>query len=181
MARISPFVVIPPLAFAALAAVFVWGLDREAPNELPSTFVGREVPGLPAQALPGQRLVTMQDLTSGKVTLVNFWASWCPPCRAEHPTLQALADQGIPIIGMNFKDKESQATAYLAAHGDPFVAGGFDPSGRLALDWGVTAPPETFIVDGDGKVLYRFTGPLIREDYQNRFVPQLEKALATQN
>ncbi|MDM7255658.1 MAG: DsbE family thiol:disulfide interchange protein [Paracoccus sp. (in: a-proteobacteria)] len=168
---------LPPLIFAALAAMFLWGMYRDDPNALPSAFLGREAPGVPAQTLPGKEQVTEAHLRSGKVTLVNFWASWCPPCRAEHPTLKDLAAKGIPVVGINFKDQEPQASAYLAGEGDPFFVSGFDPTGRLALDWGVSAPPETFILDGQGRVLYRHAGPLIREDYTNRFLPQLEKAL----
>jgi cytochrome c biogenesis protein CcmG/thiol:disulfide interchange protein DsbE len=116
-------------------------------------------------------------LVSGEVTLVNFWASWCPPCRAEHPKLLEMAADGMPIVGINFKDLEGNAGDYLRNDGNPFVGVGFDPQGRTAIDWGVTAPPETFILDGSGTVLFRYAGPLVGSDYEQRFLPALSEAL----
>ena len=83
----------------------------------------------------------------------------------------------MPIIGVNFRDLEAQASEYLRDDGNPFVGVAFDPTGRTSIDWGVTAPPETFILDGDGTVLYRFAGPLVGSDFENRFLPELNKAL----
>lgn len=176
MARISPLVAIPPLAFAGLAAMFLWGMGRDDPDALPSTMIGREAPSVPQTTLPGKAQLTEEMLRQPGVKLVNFWASWCPPCRAEHPTLTDLA-QRLPVYGIDLKDTDANALAFLAQDGDPFSAQATDPRGRAAIDWGVTAPPETFIVDGEGKVLFRFAGPLVREDYTNRFLPELEKAL----
>jgi cytochrome c biogenesis protein CcmG/thiol:disulfide interchange protein DsbE len=85
--------------------------------------------------------------------------------------------EGIAIVGVNFKDTESAATKYLRDDGNPFAAVGFDPQGRTAIDWGVTAPPETFIVGADGTVLFRYAGPLVGSDYEQRFLPELTKAL----
>ena len=113
----------------------------------------------------------------GKVVMLNFWASWCPPCRAEHPKLLELSEQGIQIIGVNFNDKEKNAKSYLLESGNPFSSIAFDPSGKTAIDWGVTAPPETFILNSQGVVIFRFAGPLVGTDYENRFVPALKKAL----
>jgi cytochrome c biogenesis protein CcmG/thiol:disulfide interchange protein DsbE len=169
---------LPPLIFGAFGLVAWMGLGREGANELESVFEGRPAPEMTEVALAGYPPITRADLASGEVTLVNFWASWCPPCRLEHPELQRLADSGLPILGVNFKDQESTATAYLARDGNPFAAVAFDPAGRSAIDWGVTAPPETFILDGDGTVLFKFVGPLIGSDYEQRFVPALEKARA---
>lgn len=180
MARISPLVALPPVLFAGLAAMFYWGMGRDDPTAIPSTLIGQEAPSVPATTLPGATPLTDADLRSGKVTLVNFWASWCPPCRAEHPTLTALAAEGIPVMGIDLKDPEPAAQRFLAEHGNPFARLATDPQGRAAIDWGVTAPPETFILDAEGRVLYRHAGPLIREDYTNRFRPELDKALAAQ-
>lgn len=180
MARISPLLALPPVLFAGLAAMFLWGMERGDPAALPSALVGRPAPALPVTTLPGESAPAPADLRSGKVTLVNFWASWCPPCRAEHPTLQALASEGIPVIGIDLKDPEPAARRFLDEHGNPFSRLATDPQGRAAIDWGVTAPPETFILDGEGRVLYRFAGPLVREDYAQRFRPELDKALAGQ-
>lgn len=179
MAKISPLVALPPVIFAGLAAMFLWGMGRDNPNDLPSTMVGRDVPAVPQTTLPGKTQLTDDMLRQPGVKLVNFWASWCPPCRAEHPTLTELAKK-LPVYGIDLKDPEANALAFLEQDGDPFHALASDPQGRGAIDWGVTAPPETFIVDGEGKVLYRFAGPLVREDYTNRFLPELEKALSAE-
>lgn len=177
MARISPFVVLPPLAFVALAGMFLWGMGREDPGALPSAMIGREAPVVPATTLAGKTQLTDEMLRQPGVKLVNFWASWCPPCRAEHPTLTELSSR-LPVYGIDLKDPEANALAFLSQDGDPFHALATDPRGRAAIDWGVTAPPETFILDGEGRVLHRHAGPLVREDYTLRFLPRLEEALA---
>ena len=176
MARISPLVIIPPVIFAALAGLFAAGMMRDNPDELPSTFVGQPAPSVPVEAVQGTAQLTDEDLRAGEVTIVNFWASWCPPCRAEHPTLLSLSEQGYRVAGVNFRDQQDQASAYLADQEDPFFATGFDLRGRVAIDWGVTAPPETFIVGPDGTVLNRFIGPLVGSDYEQRFLPMLDAA-----
>lgn len=173
MARLSPLLIAPPAIFAALAGLFLGGMFRDNANELPSTFIGQPAPPVTAEAVDGTTLLTDEDLRAGEVTLVNFWASWCPPCRAEHPYLHQLADQGYRVAGVNIRDLQDQATDYLADEGDPFFATGFDPRGRTSIDWGVTAPPETFIVGGDGTVLYRHVGPLVGSDVEQRFLPAL--------
>lgn len=177
MAKISPMMIIPPVIFAALAGLFAAGMFRDNANELPSTFVGQQAPPLPVEAVQGTVQLTDADLRGGEVTIVNFWASWCPPCRAEHPNLLDLQAQGYRIAGINFRDQQDQASEYLINSNDPFFATGFDLRGRVAIDWGVSAPPETFIVDGDGTVLFRFVGPLVGSDYEQRFLPELAKAM----
>lgn len=179
MARLSPLVAIPPLAFAALAGMFLWGMGRDDPGTLPSTMVGRAAPAVPQTTLPGKTQLTDDMLRQPGVKLVNFWASWCPPCRAEHPTLTMLS-KSLPVYGIDLRDTDTNALAFLGEDGDPFAALATDPKGRAAIDWGVTAPPETFIVNGEGTILYRFAGPLVREDFTNRFMPQLEKAMAAE-
>ena len=114
MARISPLMLLPPLAFAGLAAMFLWGMERDDPNAIPSAMIGRQAPEVPATTLTGKPQLTDADLRSGKVTLVNFWASWCPPCRAEHPTLTALTAEGIPVMGIDLKDPEPAAFSALS-------------------------------------------------------------------
>ncbi|WP_411838756.1 DsbE family thiol:disulfide interchange protein [Paracoccus sp. ME4] len=179
MARIAPLVLLPPLAFIALAGVFLWGMGRDDPGAVPSAIVGREAPPVPATTLPGKTALTDEMLRQPGVKLVNFWASWCPPCRIEHPTLTALS-QEIPVYGVDLRDIDANALRFLEEDGDPFAAIATDPRGRTAIDWGVTAPPETFILDGEGRVLYRHAGPLVDADYETRFRPELERALADQ-
>ena len=176
MAKIKPLMVLPPVIFAAFAGLALAGMLRDNPDELPSTFVGNQAPVVPVEAVQGTAQLTDGDLRAGEITIVNFWASWCPPCRAEHPILLDLEAEGYRVAGINFRDQQAQATQYLADYDDPFFATGFDLRGRSAIDWGVTAPPETFIVDGDGTVLFRFVGPLVGSDYEQRFLPELAKA-----
>ena len=177
MARFSPLMIAPPAIFAGLAVLFYIGMFREGKDDLKSVFIGKPAPQIEtAKALDGFAPVSQSDLANGNVTLVNFWASWCPPCRAEHPRLLELAKEHT-IIGVNFKDTAGAARSYPIDDGNPFKGVAFDPQGRTAIDWGVTAPPETFILDGEGTVLYRFAGPLIGSDYEQRFLPELNKAL----
>lgn len=172
--------VLPPVLFLGLAALFWTGMQRENPDDLPSVFIGREAPAVPALGLPGIPALTDADLRAGEVTVVNFWASWCPPCRAEHPVLLEMAAKGVRVAGVNMMDDQEAALKYLEEDGNPFFAVGFDPKGRDRVEWGVTAPPETFIVRGDGTVAFRFIGPLVGTDYETRFVPALEEALAAE-
>ena len=171
---------LPPVVFAGLATTFYVGMQRENPGQLQSVLIGRDAPTLPVTALPGIPVLTDADLRMGEVTVLNVWASWCPPCRAEHPVLMQMAADGVRVGGINIMDKDANAVAYLAEEGNPFIGVATDPNGRNRVEWGVTAPPETFILDGDGKVLFRFVGPLVGTDYETRFVPELEKALAAQ-
>lgn len=176
MAKIRPLMIAPPLIFAAFVALAAGGMFRDDPDGLPSTLVGQMAPALPDSPLSTFPVPVPDALASGEVTLVNFWASWCPPCRAEHPKLLQMQAEGMTIIGVNFKDTESAATKYLRDDSNPFAGIGFDPQGRTAIDWGVTAPPETFIVGPDGTVLFRFAGPLVGSDYEQRFLPALNEA-----
>lgn len=168
---------VPPVIFAGLAAMFWLGMDGRNPQDLPSTFIGKPAPPVPQTGLPGTAQLTDADLRSGEVTVVNFWASWCPPCRAEHPVLKAMAESGIRVAGIDMMDAEKDALAYLEREGNPFFALATDPQGRNRVEWGVTNPPETFIIGGDGTVLFKFVGPLVGTDYETRFKPALEEAL----
>jgi len=170
--------VLPPVIFAGLAGLFYVGMQQDNPTELPSVFVGRQAPSVPADRLGDLPQLTDAMLREGKLTVVNFWASWCPPCRAEHPVLKQMAADGIRVAGINMMDDPDKALAYLEDDGNPFFAIGADPKGRNRVEWGVTAPPETFLVGGDGTVLFRFVGPLVGSDYEQRFLPELKKALA---
>lgn len=171
--RISPWVAAPPIIFLTLAALFAFGLGREGANDLPSTMIGRDAPKLTTTQLADIPALTAADLTAGGIKLVNFWASWCGPCRAEHPTLQALADEGIVIHGINYKDQEAKAIAFLGELGNPYTKIGKD-NGRTGLDWGLYGVPETFIIDGNGKVLLRHAGPVTKRVLEEVIRPVLE-------
>ena len=168
---------LPVIVFVALASAFYIGLQRSDDTSLPSVLIGQLAPNISNEELyPGSE-VTRQLLQSPNIKLVNFWASWCPPCRAEHSKLLEIAETGTVILGVNIKDDKKNAVSYLQNYNNPFRAVSYDPNGRTAIDWGVTAPPETFIIDKDGKVLFRFAGPLVGQDYLHRFLPAYESAL----
>lgn len=168
---------LPVVIFLALGVLFTVGLDGKD-DSLPSTRIGKTAPVITSAELPGFTPLSADMIGDGEVVLVNFFASWCPPCRAEHPKLMELAAQGIDIIGVNLRDDEENARAFLSKDGNPYEAIAFDKMGRTAIDWGVTAPPETFILSREGKVLFRFQGPLVGSDYEQRFAPELSKALS---
>ncbi|QUS35412.1 DsbE family thiol:disulfide interchange protein [Falsirhodobacter algicola] len=156
----KPLLFVPPLIFAALGAVFLFGMLRDDPDALPTAFAGKPAPPITALPFDGAALPDDASLRDGTVTLVNFWASWCAPCRAEHPMLEALAADGVRIVGINYKDDPDQAKAFLAGLGDPFAAKAADPEGRMGLDWGIYGVPETFVVDGTGTIRARIAGPI---------------------
>jgi cytochrome c biogenesis protein CcmG/thiol:disulfide interchange protein DsbE len=167
--------VIPPLLFLVFAAVAWVGLRRENPDELPSALVGGPAPEIGRTvALRDDPPPTDADLRAPGVKLVNFWASWCGPCRVEHPILTALSEEGIPVIGVNYKDEPAKALRFLAELGDPYARIGADPTGRTGIDWGVYGVPETFVVGAGGEVLLRFPGPLSPDVVEKRIRPALE-------
>ncbi|PWJ13344.1 DsbE family thiol:disulfide interchange protein [Jannaschia seohaensis] len=172
------WVAIAPVAlFAALGGFFLSGLFRENPDALPSTRVGQTAPPLSVTALPGKTPLTPEMLADGEVKLVNFWASWCVPCRVEHPQLEHLAEE-LPVYGINYKDAPDAALAFLEELGDPFAAIGVDGDARTGIDWGLYGVPETFVVAGDGTVMLRFAGPITESVIADTLTPAIEAARA---
>ncbi len=167
----APLVIVA--GFTVLAFV---GLQRENPNELPSAMEGRVAPAVEVTPLGDKAAFQDSDLRSEGVKLVNFWASWCAPCRVEHPNLEQLAEQGITIYGVNYKDKPGNALKFLADLGDPYTAIGADAAGRMALNWGVYGVPETYVIDGKGQIVLRFAGPITDRALQNQILPAIENA-----
>lgn len=140
---------------------------------LPSMQEGAPAPPLDLDPLGTTPLLTREDLASGDLSVVNFFASWCPPCRAEHPTLTALAAAGVPLYGVNYRDRTDQALRFLDELGNPYTRIGRDERGRLGPDWGVIAMPETFFIDGDGNVILHFRGPVVRRSLDTQIRPAL--------
>lgn len=167
---------LPPVIFLGLAGLFFVGMQREDPDGLPSALVGKQAPAVVVTPLGDKTLFTDGDLRKGGVKLVNYWASWCGPCRAEHPSLERLAQEGITIYGANYKDKPANALGFLAELGDPYAAIGADETGRMALDWGVYGVPETYVIDGDGNIVLRFAGPITERALENTIRPAIEAA-----
>jgi cytochrome c biogenesis protein CcmG/thiol:disulfide interchange protein DsbE len=176
MAKISPLMILPPLIFAGFVGFAAVGMFREDPNSLPSTREGKQAPALTMSAFGDKPEFDDATLRDGEVKLVNFWASWCAPCRAEHPNLEALSDEGLPVYGINYKDSYANASAFLEELGDPYTALGHDEPGRTGIDWGVYGVPETYVIAGDGTVVLRFAGPVTQRVIAEKIRPALEKA-----
>jgi cytochrome c biogenesis protein CcmG/thiol:disulfide interchange protein DsbE len=144
-------------------------------NALPSTLEGKPAPTLELQPLQDLPLLTDAALRAPEVKLVNFWASWCAPCRAEHPTLIKLQSEGLTILGVNYKDKPENARGFLAELGNPYAAIGAD-SGRLGIEWGVYGVPETFVIDAKGQIILRHAGPITEQELERVIRPAIAKA-----
>jgi cytochrome c biogenesis protein CcmG, thiol:disulfide interchange protein DsbE len=171
---VKPLLILPPVLFAGLALAFWLGM-RNGDQALPSTMVGRPAPLVTVTPLADHPALTQADLSAPGVKLVNFWASWCQPCRVEHPMLETLAAEGVVINGVNYKDRPEEAQALLDELGNPFARIGAD-QGRMALDWGVYGVPETFVIDSKGTVILRWAGPVTAEVLEKTIRPALERA-----
>ena len=176
MARISLLMIAPPLIFGTFAVLAGIGMFRSDPNALPSVREGQPAPPVALTEFAGKPGFDESTLRDGEVKLVNFWASWCAPCRVEHPNLQALSDEGIPVFGISYKDKLDKAEAFLTELGDPYTGIGRDEQGRMGLDWGVYGVPETYVIDGEGTIILRFAGPITQRVIESTIRPALEKA-----
>ena len=165
---------LPVIIFAGLAAGLYYGLQND--NEsLPSALIDQPAPAFQLPPLPGHEPGFSSADLQGHVSLVNTFASWCTPCRAEHPVLQALAaTKRVPIYGIDYKDKEDAAVAWIAALGNPYARIGAD-DGRVGIDWGVYGVPETFIVDRQGRIRYKHVGPLTQADLDRKILPLVAK------
>ncbi len=190
-ARPSPrrfLVYLPLIVFAGLAALFLVRLYSGDPSRLPSALIGKPVPGFDLPPLDGliRDGVPLPGLSSADlkgsgpgapVTVVNVWASWCLPCRQEHPLLEELSrDPGVRLVGINYKDNAENARRFLGTLGNPFAAVGVDKAGRAAIDWGVYGVPETFVVGADGVIRYKHVGPITADSLRSRLLPAIEAA-----
>jgi len=169
---------IPVALFATLVGFMAWGMwNGEEREALPSAFLEKPAPDFALPKLSdAAETLTVADLKGDGPVVVNFWASWCAPCRIEHPELVALAEDGVRVIGINFKNKPEKARAFLAQLGDPFEAVGVDESGRTGLNFGVAALPETFVLDANGTIVYKHTGPINPGELDGRIRPAIEAA-----
>ncbi len=160
---------LPLLAFAVLSIFLFRGLWLD-PREMPSALLGRPVPAfsLPQLGEPGQ--LSEADL-AGQAGLLNVWATWCPSCRVEHPYLVQLAERGIPVYGLNYKDEDGAALKWLEDLGDPYRFNIADREGTLGLDLGVYGAPETYLIDAAGVVQYRHVGVVDERVWQTVLEP----------
>jgi cytochrome c biogenesis protein CcmG/thiol:disulfide interchange protein DsbE len=166
---------LPVSIFAAFALAFGFGLTRN-PRELPSALIGRPVPQFALPPVKGRTLgLSSADLV-GEVSLVNVFASWCTACRYEHPLFMKLKAQGgVPIHGLDYKDKPDDAAEWLDRLGDPYTRIGADIDGRVAIDWGVTGVPETFVIDRQGRIVYKQVGPIDQTILGETILPLIER------
>lgn len=160
----------------AFALMGVYGLNHD-PRELPSALIDKPFPGFEQAALgEPERMITQENLL-GKPALVNVWATWCPTCRAEHDYFNQLAAQDVPIYGINYKDDEAKAQKWLRDLKDPYVFNIFDPKGALGMNLGVYGAPETFIIDKNGIIRYKYVGAVDRHVWKEKMAPVYEELL----
>ncbi len=175
---------IPLVVFAGIAATaakMLYDQDVHGKNisEIPSALIGTKAPALNLAPLEGANLPALTDSAiKGKLTLVNVFASWCIPCRDEHPILMQLAkDSQLNVVAINYKDKNDNALRFLGELGNPFTAIGVDPKGQAAIDWGVYGIPESYLVAPDGTILYKRVGPFDDVSLREGLFPAVETAL----
>ncbi len=171
-----PWMAIPVLGAIAVLSTFFLGLGREDADVLPSALIDRPAPEFALEGLGEIPGLSTEDLKAPGVKLVNIWASWCGPCRVEHPWLEALAEEGHVIHGINYKDTPENAQAFLDELGNPYERIGVDDPGRIGIEWGVTGVPETFVLDGAGRIVYKHTGPIQPGDISDKIRPAIEEA-----
>lgn len=180
-------VALPLVFFVGLAGLFLYRLESGAdPNKLPSALIGKPIPtftlagvvGMERDGKPVPGFSSSEVAIPGKVTVVNVFASWCVPCRQEHPILGLLEkDPRVRLVGLNYKDQPENARRFLGTLGNPYAAIGADENGRVGIDFGVYGVPETFVVDATGTITYKFVGPLSEVSLREVLSPEIDKAL----
>jgi cytochrome c biogenesis protein CcmG, thiol:disulfide interchange protein DsbE len=153
---------LPLVVLVALAALFAGYALKHDPRVDPAALVGKRAPPVSLATLDGGPAMPLTARVKGPF-LVNFFASWCAPCRIEHPALMALKAQGVPIVGVAYKDKPEAARGFIEELGNPFTTIVLDLNGRAGVEYGASGVPETFVVGGDGRILAKHTGPLTPE------------------
>lgn len=170
---------LPVLLFVALAGYFGTALlSGRDPQTLPSALIDKPAPAFTLAGIGGGKGLSLAAL-AGHVAVVNFYASWCVPCRIEHPVLMRLAGEGIALYGINYKDKTADALALLRDTGNPYAAIGADRDGRVFIDFGAYGVPETYVIDKTGRIRQRFVGPLTGEIVDRELLPLLRQLEAS--
>jgi len=166
---------IPIAIFAGIVIYMAIGLTLD-PQKLPSTLIDKPVPEFDLPPIEGfERGLSSEDL-KGEVTLINIWGSWCVSCIIEHPMLMELKkNKVIPIYGIDWKDPPGEGTKWLEKEGNPYTLIGDDADGRVSIDFGVTGAPETFIVDRDGRIRYKYIGPITPEAWNDVIYPLVKE------
>jgi cytochrome c biogenesis protein CcmG/thiol:disulfide interchange protein DsbE len=177
---------VPIVLFAAVALLFGYALTNSDPSKLPSALIGKpapvaELPALVGLAAGGKPVpgLSVDDLKRGDPVVVNFFASWCVPCVQEHPMLGELKKlTGVRLVGVNHKDPDPGGLRFLQRYGNPYDVVGVDGNGRASIEWGVYGMPETFVVDGQGRIVYKHVGPITPQTMTRMVIPAIEKAKA---
>ena len=164
---------LPVAVFIAVVGAFVLGL-RHDPSHITSVLIDKPLPEFALPAVRDNQGLTSADF-KGEPMLLNVFASWCVSCREEHGLLLALKQKGVVIQGLDWKDEAADGARYLAENGDPYIRAGNDASGRTGIDLGVAGVPETFVVDGRGRVRYKFIGPIDEDDWEHTLKPMLAR------
>lgn len=184
--RTSLLALAPLAAFAALAVLLYSRLGSGDPSLIPSPLIGKSLPAFALPPVPGLAEtpgLSDSDLRKGQVTVLNIFASWCAPCRAEHPVLAQLAQDkqlaalGVKVAGIAYKDDAAKTLAFLKEGGNPYQAVGDDSAGRTFIDLGAYGVPETYIVRGDGTIAYKFVGPMNPQSLARAVLPAIAKAM----
>lgn len=169
----------PLIVFGLLVVLLVVGLIKaKYIRDVPSPLIGKAVPQFSIATVEDQQKIFSSEELKGDVSLVNVWASWCVSCRAEHKLLNYVAQQGVKIYGINYKDELKDARRWLSAFGNPYVKSAHDITGRAGIDWGVYGTPETFVIDKKGLIRYKHTGPVYQQDMENKILPLIKELRA---
>ncbi|PRX08849.1 UNVERIFIED_ORG: cytochrome c biogenesis protein CcmG/thiol:disulfide interchange protein DsbE [Martelella mediterranea] len=171
---------LPLIVVAALFAVFGWQiLFGRDPSEIPSVLIGKQAPELNLPPLEGSNRPALTSAEiAGKFTLVNVFASWCVPCRQEHPFLMELSENpDVNVVGINYKDNPDNALRFLGELGNPYSAIGVDKRGAAVIDWGVYGVPETFVVGPDGTIIFKKVGPIDPASYAKDILPVINRTI----
>ncbi len=175
MRRLS-FALVPIIVLVGLVWLFAATIDRDT-NLVPSVMLDKPAPDFALAPIEGLDIPGFDTASlKGQVTLVNVFASWCIPCRDEHPILMELAKTGVPIYGINQKDAPENARVFLADLGNPYERIGADTNGRVSIDWGVYGVPESFVVNALGVITYKHTGPITEQSLRDGVLPALAAA-----
>jgi cytochrome c biogenesis protein CcmG, thiol:disulfide interchange protein DsbE len=170
--------IVPVGAFVALVVLFAFGLNPNRDiHALPSPLIGKPAPQFKLTDVIDPSREVSNGALKGQVYVLNVWGTWCVACRQEHEALLAISQQHVvPIIGLDYMDQRDKARQWLSQLGNPYQAVAFDTDGRTAIDWGVYGAPETFLVDGNGRVLYKFISAMTPEIWEHEFLPRISAA-----
>jgi cytochrome c biogenesis protein CcmG/thiol:disulfide interchange protein DsbE len=164
-----------PLLVFAIILIFLWLGLQQNPREIPSPLLNKPMPTFTAMSLDDQPAPLTDQIFLNHVTVLNVWASWCMSCQAEHPFLMDISKKGqFMLYGLDYKDTREAATDYLKQHGNPYMVDIYDPKGQLGINLGVYGTPETFVIDQNGIIRYKYAGPITPDVWEKDFIPVLQ-------